>query len=67
MELKTMRIGKICIEGIIVDSYAEAQKKVRKIEREECFKVGMVQLKNKKWLISGQFEELRKLAIPMGV
>ena len=45
MELKTMRIGKICIEGIIVDSYAEAQKKVRKIEREECFKVGMVHLK----------------------
>lgn len=31
MELKTMRIGKICIEGIIVDSYAETQKKAKKL------------------------------------
>ena len=33
----------------------------------KTMRIGMVQLKNKKWLISGQFEKLRKLAIPMGV
>lgn len=65
--MKTMRIGKIMIEGTIVDSYTEARKTARKIEREEFCVAGMVQLKNKKWLVSGQFEKLRKIGIPMGV
>jgi len=65
--MKMMRIGNVCIEGLIVNSYVEARKTAKKIEREECYVAGMVQLKNKKWLVSSQFEKLRKIGIPMGV